>query len=128
MADAQGNTPLHIAAFCSNYVAIETLCNHFNRTGQTLDLNIANTDGATPLDAVGQIMQNSDVNKSKNRHYFNTLRRNTARTYQCLRKLGACRGHELTEKILIRYVVSIPQPPHPEVSPYSDDIAKSSAV
>jgi hypothetical protein len=92
--DDRGYSPLHFAVYNSNITAIEIIHEHLTSVGQTIDCNIPNHEGATPLDGLGQIQRNLRLEEEEHRSMFEGLRERTARTYGYMRNLGAYFSYE----------------------------------
>ncbi|ETS76098.1 hypothetical protein PFICI_11485 [Pestalotiopsis fici W106-1] len=89
IADNTGSSTLHYAAFCSNAVAIEIIRDHFQSIGKELNPNLINKNGSTPLDGLGLQLKRFRFEESELRTITAGFRRNTARSYEYMRNLGA---------------------------------------
>jgi hypothetical protein len=101
MTDNRGYSPLHFAVYRSNVTAIEIIRDHLTSIGEEMDPNIPNNEGATPLSALGQLQTHIRLGEEEHRSVFEIIRRRTARTYVCMRNLGAYFNFE-QEGIMIR--------------------------
>lgn len=97
-----GSTPLHFAAYHANHAALDIIADHAAGVGITLDINVINYKGHTPLSYCGAILKVIRIEEN-NEHVSDALKLRMAKTYQCMRNRGACLPFEL-EPIMVAYV------------------------
>ena len=94
MADKEGYTPLHIAAFYSNLTAIQIIYEHVDNTHQEIDPNILTKKGATPLTCIGSVQEKLEISEDLRRLTIGSLELRTAKVYEYLRNRGAYLPYE----------------------------------
>src|SRR4051812_19713294 len=89
MANKEGLTPLHIAAFYSNLPAIQIIYEHLDNTRQEIDPNILTKRGITPLACTGSVQKQLKIGEDLRRLTTGSLELRTAKVYEYLRNRGA---------------------------------------
>ncbi len=103
MADANGLTPLHIAAANANLVAIQIIYDSIESSGQQLDPNTRSHLGATPLSYTGAILPALTQRSKDDPAYaleVRSFRRRMAETFAYLRNRGGRLPSELEGVVL----------------------------
>ena len=90
MTNDLGYTPIHIAVYHANVIALEIIKDHLASLGQELDPNLAGPGAPPPLHGIGQIRHNILLKEEEEPYLYVILKKNTAKTYAFMRNLGAC--------------------------------------
>lgn len=111
MTNDQGYTPIHLAVYHANVIALEIIKDHLASLGQELDPNFAGPGAPLPLDGIGLIRKNLLLKEEDEPYLYTILKKNTAETYAFIRNLGGCLVFE-REGTMVWYV----QEPFPYIS------------
>lgn len=87
--DKRGFTPLHLAAYNSNFTAIQIIYDNAMKDGHKVNLNLMDKNGLTPLSVVGLIQRRYEFNAERHGKLISSLQIRTAKTYEYLRNRGA---------------------------------------
>lgn len=85
-----GYTPIHIAVYHANVIALEIIKDHLASRGQELDPNFAGPGAPPHLHGLGYIRKNLLLKEEDESHLYTILKKNTASTYIFMRNLGGC--------------------------------------
>lgn len=99
----QGYTPIHLAVYYANVIALEIIKDHLISLGQELDPNFAGPGVPRPLNGLGLIRQNLRLKEEDQPWLYAILKKNTAKTYALMRDLGGCLESE-REGAMARFV------------------------
>lgn len=94
MTNDMGYTVLHFAVYHSNVLAIEIIRDHLLGRGEILDPNITHNGGPPPLHGLGMLQEKIRLKEEDATNLFSIIKRNTAKTYELMRNLGAYRLDE----------------------------------
>jgi len=90
MTNDQGYTPIHLAVYHANVIALEIIKDHLASLEQELDPNFAGPGAPPPLNGIGQIRNNLLLKEEDEPYLYAILKKNTAKTYALMRNLGGC--------------------------------------
>ena len=105
MTNHQGYTPIHLAAYYANVIALEIIKDHLASLGQELDPNFAGPGAPPPLHGIGKIREQLLVKEEDEPHLYTLLKQNTAKIYALMRNLGGCLVWE-REGAMVWYVLA----------------------
>ena len=86
----QGYTPIHLAVYYANVIALEIIKDHLISLGQELDPNFTGPGAPRPLNGLGLVRQNLRLKEEDQPWLHASLKKNMAKTYAFMRDLGSC--------------------------------------